>query len=263
MMLFRHEWAKGRKSFFLWTISTLLTLGIFLFMYPSIIAEKEAYEEILSVYPREILKAFSIQLDTLLSFHGFLGYVYGYILLALCIYAMLLGLKAFGQEITSLTADFLFTKPMKRARIYLEKVLFGCTNLLLLNGSLFLVVLVLEYTFTKTLDINTTFMMLFTSFLLQILFYFMGLLLGILRRKIRYFTTMAISIVSGFYLVSMMSQLTERSFLRIVSPFGYFDHQQLLQKGAYEGSYFLLTLSLILFFLLTTHLALEKKEFPS
>src|SRR5690606_1712065 len=123
MTLFRHTLKSEKKSFLIWSASLMTALALFLFMYSSILKEKEAYEKILEVYPKEVLDAFFIELDTLLSFHGYLGYVYGYILLALGIYSMRLGLTAIGKEISRNTSEFLFTKPVKRSRVLLEKSL--------------------------------------------------------------------------------------------------------------------------------------------
>lgn len=259
MTLFRHTLKSEKKSFLIWSASLMTALALFLFMYPSILKEKEAYEKILEVYPKEVLDAFFIELDTLLSFHGYLGYVYGYILLALGIYSMRLGLSAIGKEVSSATSEFLFTKPVNRNRVLLEKGMAAMLLMLALTVLLLTTALSMEALYTVNSTPVVTILIIFSGFFLQVLFYSIGLLFGIMKRKLRFYTSTAIGAVSSFYIVSMISQVLNKDYLRYISPFRYFNVSEIIRHKNYEVRFLLLSLALTCIFLVASTMALAKK----
>src|SRR5690554_4228562 len=133
MNVYLQELRFQKKSLLIWNLSLFLSLVLMLLIYPAVMSEGEAYLKILQSIPSELLEAFSIDFDTFLSFNGFLGYIYLYLLLALCVLAMNLGLSVLGKEISGKTADFILTKPMTRRRLLTQKNLSGLTLLLLTN----------------------------------------------------------------------------------------------------------------------------------
>lgn len=259
MPLFRHTLKTEKNAFLIWALSLTATLLLFLFMYPSILKEKEAYEKILAVYPKEVLDAFAIELDTLLSFHGYLGYVYGYILLALCIYSMRLGLTAIGKELSRNTSEFLFAKPVTRSRVLLEKGAAAVLLLLLMTVCLLISALFMEVLYVENQNPGMTALIILSAFFLQILFYSLGLLLGILKRRIRFFSSTAIGIVSSFYILSMISQVLDKDYLRLFSPFRYFSVPEIMRSAAYDTFYLLLSLILTFLFIFLSSVALVRK----
>lgn len=259
MPLFSSTLKSEKKALLIWALSLTVTLVLFLFMYPSILKEKEAYEKILAVYPKEVLEAFAIELDTLLSFHGYLGYVYGYLLLALGIYSMRLGLTAIGKEISRNTSEFLFTKPVKRSRVLLEKNLAAFLLMLFLTLSLLLAALFMEYLYAEKNKPGITFLIVFSAFFLQLLFYSLGLLMGILKRKVRFFSSSAIGVVSSFYIFSMVSQVLQKDYLRFFAPFRYFNVSEIMRSSSYDTKFLLLSLFLTSLLLLLSYTALERK----
>ena len=259
MPLFRSTLKTEKKAFLIWAVSLTVTLLLFLFMYPSILKEKEAYEKILAVYPKEVLEAFAIELDTLLSFHGYLGYVYGYLLLALGIYSMRLGLTAIGKEISRNTSEFLFTKPVKRSRVLLEKGLAAFFLMVLLTFFLLLAALFMENLYAEERNPGITFLIVFSAFFLQMLFYSLGLLIGIMKRKVRFFSSSAIGVVSFFYILSMVSQVLQKDYLRFAAPFRYFDVSEIMRSASYDKVFLLFTLILTSFLLLLSFAALNRK----
>ncbi len=133
MNVFLQELRFHRKTVLIWNVSLVLTLILMLFIYPAVMSEKASYEAILASLPPGLLEAFSIDFETFMSFNGFLGYTYTYMLIALGVLAMNLGLSALGKEVSGKTADFLMTRPISRVRLLTEKILAGITLLTLTN----------------------------------------------------------------------------------------------------------------------------------
>lgn len=261
MNIYVQELRFRRKTLFIWNLSLFLTLVLMLLIYPAVMSEGEAYVEIFDALPPQVLEALSIDFSTFLSFNGFLGYIFTYVLLAMCVLAMNLGLSVLGKEISGKTADFLLTKPVTRSRLLTEKILSGLTLITLTNlftGATSVIMgMLLE---KEDRDLKGLLLILTAGFILQILFFTLGMLLGILRQRIRFITSQSLGIVFTLYILGMLSQIIKKDFLTYLSPFRYFDFNQILQKSGYETRYLLLALTLISAFTALSYILLERKE---
>lgn len=250
-----------RKSTLIWNFSLFLSLVLMLLIYPPMMEEGESFLKVLQSYPPEFLAAFSINFDTFLSFNGFFGYIQLYVLLALCVLAMNLGLSALGKEISGKTADFILTKPITRSRFLAQKILSAFTVLLLTNLFLGLTTILMNLLLVRQdRNFKVLLLMLLGGFLVQILFLSFGLFLGILRKRVRFITSLSLSTVFIFYIVSMLSQILKKDFLDYMTPFRYFDFNQIILSGSYEMTYLLLSILLILFFTTLSFLLIQRKE---
>ena len=99
----------------------------------------------------------------------------------------------------------------------------------------------------------------FSAFFLQLLFYSLGLLVGIMKRKVRFFSSSAIGVVSSFYILSMISQVLQKDYLRFFAPFRYFDVSEIMRSSSYDTKFLLLSLFLTSLLLLLSYTALERK----
>lgn len=261
MNVYLEELRSHRKSLMIWILSLLFSLLLMLFMYPAVMSEKDAYEKILQSLPPELLEAFSVNFDTLLSFNGFLGYIYGYLLIALGILSMNLGLSAIGKEVSGKTADFLMTKPLSRKRLLGEKSLAGLTMILITNAviaaTLWGMNLVLNAGEKK---LSVMFLIILAGLMIQLLFFTLGLFLGVTMRRIRMITSMSLSYVFSFFILSMVAQVVKKDFLDYFTPFRYFDFNDIILQEAFQGKFLLLALLLILMLAASSFLILEKKE---
>lgn len=261
MNVFLHELRIHKKNLLIWNLSLFTSIVLMLLMYPAMKSEGDAYFKILASLPEELLSAFSINFETFLSFNGFFGYIYTYILLALCVLAMNLGLSALGKEISGKTADFIMTKPLTRKSLLTEKIFAGLTMLTLTNLFLGASTWIMNILVDKE-DSNLTalFLILLSGFILQILFYTLGILMGITRKRIRFITSLSLSTVFSFYILGMVSQIVKKEFLYYFSPFRYFDYNSIILESAYELKFLLLSLALIFCFIVLSYILLEKKE---
>ena len=261
MNVFLHELRVHKKNILIWNLSLFTSLVLMLLMYPAMKSEGDAYFKILASLPDELLSAFSINFETFLSFNGFFGYIYTYLLLALCVLAMNLGLSVLGKEISGKTADFIMTKPLARRSLLTEKIFAGLTMITLTNIFLGASTWIMNIFVDKeNQNLSALFLILLSGFILQILFYTLGILIGIVRKRIRYITSLSLSTVFGFYILAMMSQIMKKEFLYYFTPYRYFDYNRIILDRAYELKFLILSLVLILSFTVLSYILLEKKE---
>ena len=131
--------------------------------------------------------------------------------------------------------------------------------MVLLTFFLFLAALFMENLYAEERNPGITFLIVFSAFFLQMLFYSLGLLMGIMKRKVRFFSTSAIGVVSSFYILSMVSQVLQKDYLRFAAPFRYFDVSEIMRSSSYDIELLLLSLGLTSLLLLLSFAALKRK----
>ena len=261
MNIIVQELKNNRRFMMVWTLSLASILVVFMLIYPAMLDQATAYKEILAGVPKEVLEALSINIDLLLSYNGFYGYIYIYLLIALGVMGMILGLGMFSKEITGKTADFLLTKPLTRTKIITDKILAGIWIVFMTNLILTLFGIILKLMLSDNGDgLKAMLLISMSGFFTQMIFFALGVIIGILRKRIRFISSFAMSVVFGFFILSMISQLMEEKALYYLTPFRYFDANTIILKGAYESKYLVLSLILILVFLGLSYVVFKKKD---
>ena len=133
--MFKRELKINLKSFIIWT-SILIGLFLVVFLiYPSIInsANMEMIDEMMKIFPEEMLKAFNMDLSTIDSAFGWLkteGFVF--VLLITGIYSGILGSNILLKEESDKTIEYLNSVPVTRKNIVLNKILCGIFYIILM-----------------------------------------------------------------------------------------------------------------------------------
>ncbi|MGB4588253.1 MAG: ABC transporter permease subunit [Clostridiaceae bacterium] len=261
MNIIVQELKNNRRFMMVWTSSLAAILIVFMLIYPAMLDQASAYKEILAGVPKEVLEALSINIDLLLSYNGFYGYIYIYLMIALGVMGMILGLGMFSKEITGKTADFLLTKPLTRTTIITNKILAGMWIILMTNIILILTGIILKLILSDNGEgVKGMILISLSGFFTQMIFFSLGILIGILKKRIRFISSFAMSVVFGFFILSMVSQIMDEKALYYLTPFRYFDSNTLILKGAYESKYLALSFILILVFLGLSYVVFKKKD---
>ena len=126
--MFKRELKVNFKSFCIWSIVTMLLFLVVFLVYPSIInsPESKSINEMMEIFPKELLKAFNMDLASIDSAYGWLkseGFVF--ILLIIGCYSAILGSNILLKEENDKTIEYLGVMPIKRASIVLSKSLVG------------------------------------------------------------------------------------------------------------------------------------------
>ena len=133
--MFKRELKINLKSFVIWT--TIL-IGLFLvvfLVYPSIInsANMEMIDEMMKIFPEEMLKAFNMDLSSINSAFGWLkteGFVF--VLLITGIYSGILGSNILLKEESDKTIEYLNSVPVTRKSIVFNKIFCGLFYIILM-----------------------------------------------------------------------------------------------------------------------------------
>ena len=116
------------KSFIIWLVILIGLFAIVFLLYPAIIQNDnfKRMDELMSIFPEEVLKAFNMDLSSLESVFGWLkseGFVF--ILLITGCYSGMLGADILRKEESNKTIEYLTMVPMTRKQIVCKKALVG------------------------------------------------------------------------------------------------------------------------------------------
>lgn len=133
-----HEIKAYRKSTFVWTLSLIAIVVLFMSMFPAISRDIIEFQKLLEGFPEPVRKALGLEVENFGTILGFYSYMFVYITLCGAIQAMHIGTSIVSKEVRDKTADFLLTKPVSRTKILTAKLLAALTTIVMTNIVFFL-----------------------------------------------------------------------------------------------------------------------------
>lgn len=269
MTLFKIEWQTNKKSLLVWSVSLSIIIFLFMSIFPSMenSGMKEMMTTKLDSLPENMLKAFHLNTGpSLVEPTGFFAYVFQYLFIASSLYAVILGSKALVKEETEGSIDYLFSQPISRRQIVIEKFLAFFSLLSVFWISLSLVSLSTTFFFNNKIQSNeeilTGLLKIFiTEFFVLIFFLCLGFLFSSLLKRTN--QGMGMGIVFLLYLGGIVGDLQDNlSFLKELSPMAQANPAVLLGKEL-DVPLILILLIISLGLLLTSLLIYERKDLES
>lgn len=261
--MFKREMKINFKSFLIWA---LILIGLFLvvfFIYPSIINSEnmQMMDEMIKIFPEEVLKAFNMDISSLDSAFGWLkteGFVF--VLLITGIYSGILGSSILLKEENDKTIEYLNSVPVTRKQIVLSKTCSAIIYILLMILSLgifnFIALSIIEE-FDKKLFLLLSITPIFSSLVI----FAVCLFISTFTHKTKKTLGISLGIVFVSYFLQIVSEMSEKAeFLKYISIFTLADIRNVIVNVAIEP--IMVILSLVLFIVLTilTIVHYEKKE---
>ena len=261
--MFKREMKVNIKNFIIW-LSILIALFLVVFLiYPSIIDSDniKMIDEMMSVFPEEILKAFNMDLSSIESAYGWLkseGFVF--VLLIVGCYSGILGSNILLKEESDKTIEYLNSIPVKRTNIVLQKVLSGLIYITLIVISLGIfnyIGLSLSGDFDKKQYILLSITPLFPS----IVIFFLCLFLSTYTHKTKKMFGISLGIVLISYVLQMLSTIsTKVEFLKYLSVFTLADIRNVIADISINPIMIFISIILSILFLSLTIINYNKKE---
>lgn len=229
MNLYKFEWKQSLKSQLGWIVMLCFTCLLFLSLYPVYLDSKDVVLEMFQGFPKELLLVFGLDAETFFAIEGFYLFTLTYLYFVGGMQATQLGITLLSKENRSKTNDFLFSKPISRTSIFLHKVMVQLSYLLITNVVICGVAYVaLNQVSPSTIDVS--FILHCSLSLLVIQFFFLGLgtLLGVVVKRIKNVSMLALLSVFIFYCLSLLENIIVSDLLTFITPFKYFNQSQLM-----------------------------------
>lgn len=262
MNIYLHELKSQRKSAAVWACALTALAALYLCIYPGVAKDAEDFKNLLAAYPAAVRAALGIDLGTVASLLGFYSMVFSFILLCGAVQAMNLGVSVLSKESRERTADFLLVKPVSRSAVVTAKLLASVTVLaatdLVFYAATFLIAGAVQ---TGGFSVGLFFMVNFTLFFLQMIFFSVGIAVSMFFNKLKNVLSISLGTVFGFYtLGALIAGDDDGGIARYFSPFRYFDTSYILQHQSYETPYLLTGAVITAAAVLVTYLVYLKKD---
>lgn len=244
------------------TIIWILGILAFTLLYMSIFSELTGnYNELVQNFPEAFKKTLGLTEEGLSTFPALYALVLNMIILVGSVQAMNLGTGIISKEVRNKTADFLFSKPVKRETVLTQKMLAGfiiliITNLSFLIGAQLLIKVFIEDSYA----FNTFLTSSLTLFFIQLFFFALGYFMGAVLPKVKSVIAVSLPVVFGFYVFGLLDTVIGVEKIKWLTPFKFFNLGELTKGGQYSVSILVYLAILLAGFLTTTYIIYRKKD---
>ena len=255
--MFKRELKINLKSFIIWT-SILIGLFLVVFLvYPSIVNSEnmEMMDEMMKMFPEEMLKAFNMDISSIDSAFGWLkteGFVF--VLLITGIYSGILGSNILLKEESDKTIEYLNSVPVTRKNIVLNKILCGLLYIILMVviiGIFNFIGLSLSGDFDRKSYILLSITPIFSS----------CLFLSTFTHKTKKTMGISLGIVFASYFLNVISEMGESTeFLKYISIFTLADIRDVIVNVSINPLMVVLSIGITVIFMILTTIRYDKKE---
>ena len=235
MTLIKHELRQGRISFLIWTASVGFLLAVCVFLYPEMKGQMEDVGDVFSSMG-SFSDAFGmdrLNFGTLLGFYAIeCGNVLG---LGGAFFAALCGAGILSKEEKDRTAEFLLTHPVSRARIVTEKLVSVYAQIIAMNLVIYGISLGSIAAIGESVPWKELNLLHLAYFLLQA--ELAGICFGISAFVRRGSAGIGLGIAAGMYFLNLVANIAQAAeFLKYVTPFGYAEGADIIEKGCLDGT---------------------------
>ena len=261
--MFKRELKINLKSFIIWT-SILIGLFLLVFLiYPSIVNSEnmEMIDEMMKMFPEEMLKAFNMDIATIDSAFGWLkteGFVF--VLLITGIYSGILGSNILLKEESDKTIEYLNSVPVTRKNIVIKKIVCGLFYIILMItiiGIFNFIGLSLSGEFDKKSYILLSITPVFSS----IVIFSICLFLSTFTHKTKKTLGISLGIVFVSYFLNIISKIgVSTEFLKYISIFTLADIRNVILNVSINPLLVILSIIVTIIFMILTIIHYEKKE---
>ena len=261
--MFKREIKINLKSFIIWT-SILIGLFLVVFLvYPSIVNSEnmEMMDEMMEMFPKEMLKAFNMDISSIDTAFGWLkteGFVF--VLLITGVYSGILGSNILLKEESDKTIEYLNSVPVTRKKIVLTKILCGIlyiTLMIAIVGLFNFIGLSLSGDFDKKSYLLLSITPIFSS----IVIFAVCLFLSTFTHKTKKTMGISLGIVFASYFLQIISEMGESTeFLKYISIFTISDIRNVIINVSINPLMVILSIGITAIFMGLTIVHYEKKE---
>lgn len=261
--MFVRELKVNFKSFIVW-MSALLALFLVVFLvYPSIVNSEniQLLDEMMEIFPPEILKAFNMDISSIKSAYGWLkseGFVF--VLLIVGCYAGMLGSSIILKEENDKTIEYLNSLPVKRKDIVLSKVAVGAiyvVSMIVILGLFNFICLLFSDDFDKKQYLLLSVTPLFSSLAI----FFLCVFISTFTHKTKKIIGFSLGIVLISYFLQVLSTLADSvGFLKYFSVFTLADIRNVIINNSINPLMVIISIVLSSLLLIASIYRYQRKE---
>ena len=261
--MFKREMKVNLKSFLIWTTILLAIFLVVFLMYPSIIASDnvQMLDEMMKVFPPEMLKMFNMDISGLDSAFGCLkteGFVF--VLLITVSYSGILGANILLKEENEKTIEYLNSVPVTRKSIVINKVICGIIYIVLM----ILILGIFNYVGLKlsgNFDEKVYILLSITPIFPALVIFSLCLFLSTFTHKAKKMLGISLGTVFVSYFFNVLSELDKSTeFLKYFSAFTLADIRNVILEATINPWMVIISIGMSIVFIILTLINYERKE---
>lgn len=261
--MFKREMKVNFKNFIIWLLVLIAIFLVVFLVYPSIVNSDniKMLDEMMAVFPQEILKTFNMDISSMESVFGWLkseGFVFA--LLIIGCYAGILGSNILLKEENDKTIEYLNSLPIKRNNIVCSKVLTGLIYIVLMVlilGIFNFIGLALSGDFNKTQYILLSITPIFPS----VVIFFLCMFLSTYAHKTKKMLGVSLGIVFISYVLHTLATIAKPvEFLKYFSVFTLADIRNVIIDISINPLMIIISIGLSVLLFTLTLIRYNKKE---
>lgn len=234
MTIYIKELKQDLKAFCIWTASIAFMMLVCIMMFPEMKGEMDNVSDVFANMGG-FTAAFGMDKLSFGELMGFYGIECGNIIgLGGGFFAALVGISALSKEEKERTAEFLFTHPISRFSIIIQKLLSVLTQVIMLNVIVVVVscvsaaVIGEEYQMKEFLYLHLAYLIM----QLEIACICFGISAFIKRGSIG----IGLGLALGFYFMNIVCNISEKAdFLRYITPYAYAEASNIISEAKLES----------------------------
>ena len=261
--MIRREFKVNLKSFIIWLAILIVMFLVVFLIYPYIITDEtmQSMDELMKVFPPEVLKAFNMDMTSISTAYGWLkteGFMF--VLLIVGIYSSILGGNILLKEENDKTIEYLNSLPIKRSKVITNKIIVGITYILLMVlilGIFNYIALIISGDFNQ----KEYLVLSITPIFVGLPLFALSLFISTFLHKTKKVVGISLGIVFISYVFTVLSELSEKvEFIKYFSIYTLADTRNVITNIRINPIIALVSLILTVVFITLTYLKYEKKE---
>jgi ABC-2 type transport system permease protein len=261
MNVYLRELKARRKSVIFWSI------GIFFLEIASMnkfagFQKSGQATQVFAAFPKGLARAFGLGNVDINTALGWFSMAFMYTLVMVAIHSSLLGAGILAEEEQDKTAEFLYAKPISRAKVVTEKLLAALTLVIMVN------IATLLSSFASVAMVNKGVyygkeisLMMAGMLVVQIIFMVIGSAAAAIVRKPKHAGAAASAIMFATFFLSLWLDITEKlPWLKYFTPYKYFDAKVIANHKPFDYVYLVISIGIIAAMLASTYVFYQRRD---
>jgi ABC-2 type transport system permease protein len=259
--IFFRELKANLKSLIIWCVVMILLVSIAVAKF-SAFAGDPSMLKMVDAMPKAMIDAMNLRAFNLTTVSGFYGIMFLYFALLGGIAAAMWGSDIISKEERDKTVEFSLTLPVPRSRLVTAKTLAALVNCVVLLLITWGASLASAQPYRPDGDFYSFVgLSMLALLIMQLIFLAVGILLGCAMKRYKRVSTVAVSLLLGTYILSVVPSLNkDLEFLKYFSPFKYFDPAGLLSDSRLDPVFVGLSLAIILASMAGAYLTYARRD---
>jgi ABC-2 type transport system permease protein len=251
-----------RNSLIGWSLGMVILVASGMAKFSALSSSGQTANDMLKAFPKSVLAILGVQDFDLKTAIGYFGVLFIYLVLMAAIHAAMIGAEIVSKEERDRTSEFLFSKPISRARALTEKLLAALTNVVVLNMVTAVSSIIMVGVFANNYSNNNIILVLMAGLLLvQLIFLSIGASLAGLFKNPKLPSVVATTILLATYIILVVMNLNSKfNNLKYLTPFKYFDANIVIRAGNLDVFYIVLSLIIIVVLTIVAYLSFSSRD---